>query len=78
MTLHIKKLYRSNQDYKLAGVCGGISEYFGIDAVLIRLGWIPFTFLAGSGIIAYLIAWAVIPKRPLSNSGLEGKAKGKY
>lgn len=73
MTLHTRKLYRSNKDYKLAGVCGGIAEYLGIDATFIRLGWILFTLLGGSGILAYLIAWAVIPNRPNSTSGLEGK-----
>jgi phage shock protein C len=74
MIVHTRKLYRSNKDYKLAGVCGGIAEYLGIDATLIRLGWILLTFLGGSGILAYLIAWVVMPKRPNSISGLEGKA----
>lgn len=74
MTVHTRKLYRSNKDYKLAGVCGGIAEYLGIDATLIRLGWILLTFLGGSGILAYLIAWAIMPTRPNSTSGLEGKA----
>ena len=59
-----KKLYRSRTDRKLAGVCGGIGEYFEIDPVLIRLLWIVFTLAAGGGILAYLIAWLVVPEGP--------------
>jgi len=64
MAKRIKKLYRSNKDRMLAGVCGGIGQYLGVDATLIRLLWIAATFLGGSGIIAYLIAWTVIPAHP--------------
>jgi phage shock protein C len=59
-----KKLYLSNTDRKIAGVCGGIAEYFGMDATLIRLLWILFGIFGGSGILAYLIAWIMIPKSP--------------
>ena len=58
-----KKLYRSKTDRKIAGVCGGIAEYFGIDSTLVRLGWILFTFAGGSGILAYIIAWIIMPDR---------------
>jgi len=60
-----KKLYLSEYDKKIAGVCGGIAEYFEIDSTVIRLLWILLTICAGGGLIAYLIAWAIIPKRPL-------------
>jgi phage shock protein C len=56
-----KNLYRSAANYKIAGVCGGIAEYLGIDATLIRLVWIFATFFGGSGIIAYVVAWLVMP-----------------
>ena len=56
-----KKLYRSQTDRKIAGVCGGIAEYFDIDPTLVRLGWILFLFAGGSGILAYIIAWIVMP-----------------
>lgn len=56
-----KKLYRSQTDRKIAGVCGGIAEYFDIDSTLVRLGWILFLFAGGSGILAYIIAWIVMP-----------------
>jgi phage shock protein C len=58
-----KKLYRSQTDKMIAGVCGGIAEYFGIDSTLVRLGWVLFTFAGGSGILAYIIAWIIIPYR---------------
>ena len=59
-----KKLYRSRADRKLAGVCGGIGEYFGVDPVLIRLLWIFFTLAGGGGLLAYIIAWLVVPEAP--------------
>jgi phage shock protein C len=57
-----KKLYRSSTNYKLAGVCGGIGEYFNIDPTLIRLGWILFSVMGGAGVLAYIIAALVMPK----------------
>jgi len=58
----MKKLYLSSTNKKIAGLCGGIAEYFNIDASIIRLAWIILTiFTNGLGLIAYLIAWMVIP-----------------
>ncbi len=57
-----KRLYRSKKNRVMAGVCGGIGEYFNIDPTLIRLLWILFIFAGGSGILAYIIAWIIIPK----------------
>ena len=59
----MKKLYRNVNDRKIAGVCSGIGEYFDVDPVLIRLIWIVFAFAAGGGIVAYFIAWLIIPER---------------
>ena len=59
-----KRLYRSRKDKIIAGVCGGIGEYFKIDPVIIRLLWILLIFAGGSGILAYLVAWIIIPKHP--------------
>lgn len=59
-----KRLYKSNRNKMLAGVCGGIAEYFNIDPTLVRLGWIVFCALGGSGILAYIIAAIVIPRNP--------------
>lgn len=59
-----KRLYKSNINKMLDGVCGGIAEYFGIDPTLIRLGWVLFCALGGSGIIAYIVAAIIIPRNP--------------
>ena len=58
-----KKLYKSSTDKKLAGVCGGIAEYFNIDSTLVRLGWVVFCALGGSGLLAYIIAALIMPDR---------------
>lgn len=59
-----KNLYKSSTDKKLAGVCGGIAEYFNIDSTLVRLGWVLFSLLGGSGLLAYIIAAIIMPDRP--------------
>lgn len=59
-----KKLYKSNKNKMIEGVCGGIAEFFGIDATLVRLGWVLFCALGGSGILAYIIAAIIIPRAP--------------
>ncbi|MBR4030219.1 MAG: PspC domain-containing protein [Clostridia bacterium] len=56
-----KRLYRSATDKKLCGVCAGVAEYFEIDPTIIRLAWVVFTLLGGSGILAYIIAAIVMP-----------------
>ena len=59
-----KKLYKSNIDKKLAGVCGGIAEYFNIDSTIIRLLWVLATLFIGSGVLAYIIAAIVMSDKP--------------
>lgn len=59
-----KKLYKSNKNKMICGVCGGIGEFFGIDPTLVRLGWVVFCALGGSGILAYIIAAIIIPRNP--------------
>lgn len=58
-----KKLFLSDSDKKIAGVCGGLAEYFDVDPIIIRLIWIILVLCFGTGIIAYLIAWFVIPHK---------------
>lgn len=60
----MKRVYRSKVDKKIAGVCGGLANYFDIDPVIVRLLWILFLFLGGAGIILYIVAWIVIPLEP--------------
>gem|GEM_PF-1647852 len=56
-----KKLYRSQRDHVVAGLAGGIGEYFGIDANVIRLGLLLTMVFGGGGIIAYIVGWIIIP-----------------
>ena len=60
----MKKLYRSVSDKKLAGVCGGIAEYFGLDSTLIRVGWALVSLFAGAGVLAYIVCALIIPEKP--------------
>lgn len=59
-----KKLYRSKKDRKIAGVCGGLGEYFDIDPTIIRLIWLAMLFAVGSGVLAYIIGWIIVPEKP--------------
>ena len=57
----MKKLYKSNANKMVAGVCGGIAEYFNIDPTLVRLGFVAISFFFGSGLLVYIIAAIIIP-----------------
>lgn len=56
-----KKLKRSS-DKKIAGVCGGVADYFGLDHTLVRIIWLLLVLCAGVGLLAYLICWALMPQ----------------
>ena len=60
-----KRLVRPRQGRKIAGVCLGFAEYFDIDVVLVRLMWLLASFMTGIGLLAYPIAWIVMPEEPL-------------
>lgn len=64
MTEEHKKLYRSQTDRWLLGVCGGLGEYFEIDPTLIRILFIVFALVFGGGLLLYLILWIIIPMKP--------------
>lgn len=59
-----KKLYKSNTDKKICGVCGGLAKFLGVDSTIIRLILVLAVFFAGCGILAYIIAALVIPDEP--------------
>ncbi len=63
-----KKLYRSRTDSILAGVCGGLAEYFDIDPSLVRVGAVLLTLAWGAGLLAYLVLWLIVPQKPLESS----------
>ena len=58
-----KKLYKS-RDRKVAGVCGGIAQYFGIDPTVVRIVWLVISLCYGVGIVAYLICMFLMPDYP--------------
>lgn len=59
-----RKLYRSRTDTKIAGVCGGLEEYLGIDSTVIRLGFVLLALFGGHGVLLYLIMWLIMPLEP--------------
>ena len=68
----MKRLYRSPNDRKLAGVCGGLGEYFDLDPVFFRLLFIVLVFFGGIGLLAYLVMCVMVPMKltaPRSHCG---------
>ncbi len=57
-----KRLRRSRSDRMIAGVCGGLGEYLGVDPVIIRLLWAIAIFAYGTGLLLYILAWIVVPE----------------
>lgn len=62
-----KKLYRSVTDKKIAGVCGGVAEYFGIDSTFVRLAFAALVIFAGTGVLAYILCAIIIPEAPAND-----------
>jgi phage shock protein PspC (stress-responsive transcriptional regulator) len=64
-----ERLYRSGRDKMIAGVCGGLAEYFQIDTTLVRLIALIALLAGGVGFLAYLVAWIIIPVNPEHKDG---------
>ena len=64
-----RRIYRSRKESMIAGVCGGLGEYFDIDPVIIRLIFVLLIFAGGAGLIGYIIAWIIIPQAPQDQIG---------
>ena len=65
MNIDVKKrLYRSRQDRRVAGLCGGIADYLGVDASLVRIAWVLFALVGGPGVLLYIILAAIVPEEP--------------
>lgn len=60
------RLYRSNTDKVIGGVCGGLADYLNIDPVIVRILFVLLAVFGGSGVLAYIILWIVIPAPVLS------------
>ena len=58
-----KKLYKSKNKW-IAGVCGGVAEYFNVDPLIVRVIWLVLALGYGIGVLAYIVAWILIPKNP--------------
>jgi phage shock protein C len=65
MTEQQHRLYRSQTNKVFAGVCGGLAEYLTVDTTIVRLIWVLLTLLGGSGIILYILAFFIVPERPI-------------
>jgi phage shock protein C len=62
---NVRKLYRSQTDKKIAGVCGGLAEYFNIDVTVVRIVFVLLLLPGGlPGFIPYLLLWALVPLKP--------------
>jgi phage shock protein C len=68
-----RKLYRSRKEKMIGGVAGGLAEYFEIDPTLVRIIFIVSLFLGGSGILAYIILWILVPEEPYVSSTNDSK-----
>ena len=64
----IKKLYLSNSNKKLGGVCGGLEKFLKFDATLIRLIFVGTIFLGGFGLLLYILMWIFVPRDPNPNT----------
>jgi phage shock protein C len=63
------RVMRSKADRKIAGVCGGLAEYFVVDSTVVRLVWVVLSIVPGCivlGVAAYIVAWFIVPERPSS------------
>src|SRR5690349_2155618 len=59
-----RQLRRSPNDRMIAGVCGGLAEYTGVDALLWRVGFVALTVAGGTGVIVYALLWLLMPTDP--------------
>ena len=64
-----KKLYRSRTNKMIAGVCAGLGDFFELDPTLIRLGAVVLVLAAGVGVLAYIVAWIIVPREPWESVG---------
>jgi phage shock protein C len=59
-----RRLYRSNSDRMIAGVCGGLADFFNIDPSVMRIIFVLFLLLGGNGLLIYLVLWLIVPLEP--------------
>lgn len=59
-----KRLWRSRKDRKIAGICGGLGQYFHVDPLWMRLLFVLFFIAGGSALLVYLVMWLIVPLEP--------------
>ena len=59
-----RRLFRSHGNRVIAGVCGGLGEFFHVDPVIVRILWLLLILGFGTGILAYIVCWLIIPNEP--------------
>ena len=59
-----KRLYRSREDRRIAGVCAGIADFLGVDATLVRIAWVLLALAGGPGLVLYIVLAVVVPEEP--------------
>jgi phage shock protein PspC (stress-responsive transcriptional regulator) len=62
-----KRLYRSRTDRQLAGVCGGLADYLGLDPSIVRVAFVVLALLGGPGLLLYIILALVVPEEPMTD-----------
>ena len=78
MTNQQRRLYRSQTNKVISGVCGGLSEYLNVDTTVVRLLWILLTLMGGSGIIVYIFAYFIVPERPISSDSSASSVRADF
>jgi phage shock protein C len=71
-----RKLYRSQTNRMMAGVCGGLGEYFNVDPTLIRVLFVVLAVFGGAGVVLYLAMWIIVPEATESPPPTEGSGPG--
>ncbi|MGI6308000.1 MAG: PspC domain-containing protein [Dethiobacteria bacterium] len=69
------RVYRSRKNRVIAGVAGGLGEYFDVDVVIVRILFVLAVFLGGGGLLAYIIAWIVIPEEKIAGEELDSSVE---
>lgn len=70
-----KRLYRSREERRIAGVCGGIADYLAVDPTLVRIFWALLALAGGPGVLLYLLMAVVVPEEPEFIQATAEKAK---
>ena len=68
-----QRLYRCRHDRKIAGVAGGVAEFFDLDPTLVRLGWIASIFFGGFGLLLYIVMAIIVPNEPLTDQEIDAR-----